>query len=118
MIDAIDKRLWAWAEWSIRGVTGMGYASSTLEHRLATEGTLIRGTPQSQVPHFRIDRMASDTNAAVMGMRPRWQNAVKARYLMNLNDKDAAMVLQIGIPTYRRDLDLAHAWLAGRLGYQ
>jgi DNA-directed RNA polymerase specialized sigma24 family protein len=116
MIDAVDKLLWDWADWAIRGVSGLGYASSTLEGRLATEGTIIRGTPRSRVPSFAINRRAAEVNTAVNSLRSRWRMAVKARYIMNLSDKDAAAMLGIGVPTYRRDLDLAHAWLAGRFG--
>lgn len=114
MIDSVDKRLWSWAEWTHKGVNGLGYASTTTEYRLAREGAVSHSPPCSRVPSFRIDHACADVNQALRDMYPRWAEVVKARYLCGMSDKDGAAFLRVSLGTFRRDLDLVHAYLAGR----
>jgi len=116
MIDRVDVLLWRWAQATHTEIAGMGYPSKTIEYRIQREGTLIRGTPQSTTPSFRIDHEVMEVDRAVKEMRLRWREVVRARYLAGMGDKQGAEYLKLSPGTFRRDLDLAHAWLGGRLG--
>lgn len=116
MIDRVDKMLWRWAASVHTTVNGLGYPSATIEYRIMREGEVIRTPPQSSVPSFRIDHELMELNRAVESMRERWRNVIKTRYLCGMGEKDGAAFLGMSVGTFRRDLDLGHAWLAGRLG--
>lgn len=116
MIDQVDVLLWRWAASVHENISGMGYPSKTMEYRLAREGVIIHGTPRGSVPSFKIDHQIMEVGRAVESMRDRWREAIKARYLCGMGDREAAEYLSQSLGTVRRDMDLAHAWLAGRLG--
>lgn len=116
MIDKVDVLLWKWARSVHEAVSGLGFPSATIEYRLARERVIIRTPASSQPPSFRIDHETMEVGRAVESMRERWRETVKARYLCGMGEKEAAEYLNVSVGTFRRDLDLSHAWIAGRMG--
>lgn len=116
MIDQIDVLLWRWAQSIHTQISGLGYPGTTIEHRMAREGVIVRTQPQSVTPSFKIDHQIMEVSRAVETMREKWRETIKARYLCGMGEKEGAEYLNISVGSFRRNLDLGHAWLAGRLG--
>lgn len=116
-LDYVEYRLQQWAEWFSRGnCYGIGYPSSSIEHRLMREGTLTRNKYAKQVLICHED--AEEIEKLVKEMASynnRMSTVLRCHYFSNGGLRDKAKQLEISHTQFKYYVDMAKQWLSGRL---
>lgn len=124
MIPWVEVRMWAWGDWLLdygpAGPTLAGTLGRVI--RQGPDGAVIHAAPPPVVASADID--ATERAVCALGLKgavgERMHAALLLRYLRAREINDAARAKLHGSTrsTYRRVLDDAHWWLAGRLSMQ
>jgi hypothetical protein len=112
----LDERLNEWAEWYSHGNWhGLGFSPCTVEYRLMTEGVVIKGTAPK---HSASNEDAEEIESWVKEMSE--QNfkmalALRYHYFTEGGFRMKAKKVLVSHTQFKKYVDMAHQWLAGRL---
>tara|TARA_R110001583_G_scaffold34551_1_gene115879 strand:- start:27313 stop:27729 length:417 start_codon:yes stop_codon:yes gene_type:complete len=109
MIEAIDKRLWAWSEYRMGGGMRLGGTGDcVLAAVIAGKGEVIR----SSVMEVYIPDEVLDTAQAVDKLPDDLRRVVDVHYLQaNLSPDQKAIRCRLSRKTFYRRLDTAHQYV-------
>lgn len=109
MIASIDDQLVDWYQWQESlASSGIGFPGDYSFPRQCS------GLPARSIcPEVMVPRRLVPIDRAMRVIRPEYRPALDARYQISGNDRKRAEAAGKTIGSYRRQVDLAHAWLDG-----
>ncbi|MDR3490993.1 MAG: antiterminator Q family protein [Gammaproteobacteria bacterium] len=112
----LEERLYEWAEWYSHGNWyGVGYSPCTIEYRLMTEGVLIKSTaPKQSECNENAEEIEEWVNEMAQ-QNDKMALALRYHYFTHGGFRMKAKKVLISHMQFKKYVDMAHQWLAGRL---
>jgi hypothetical protein len=115
-IRYLEERLHQWADWYSRGnFYGLGYPSCSMEYRMMTEGVVTRNTRPKPLPSNEAAEEIEKLVKEMTEYNQTMANALRWQYFLPGSLRSKAAKLDISHSHFKRYVDMAHQWLAGRL---
>lgn len=109
----VEYRIIEWARWFKSPKTfAAGYPSRSIEHRLMTEGIIVKQQGPLPIPYHEE---AEEIEDAVKEMHKRYPTQAEALRIYYLGEKDT---LKLGASRFRIYLNLGRMWIASKLDEQ
>jgi len=113
--DYLEMRLTQWAEWFGRDNQYLSYTSCSIEHRLMTEGIIVRSTAPKKIP---CNEDAEEIESLVNEMA-KYENlmaiALREKYFGKSSTPQRACKIGVSYTKFKIYVAMARQWLIGRL---